>query len=134
MNANEKQVAGSHYKAAYQHWDYCIDMNVPYLESAASKYVLRWRKKNGCVDLEKALHYMEKRLESLRDYKGIIKAASKNVINFSKLCASNDLTVREAEIIDKIMHWRNINDVAEVVNMIEDFIQQEQMRGYVNQD
>lgn len=64
MSANEKQIGGSHYAGEYQHWDWAIDINLPYLESAATKYISRWRDKNGAQDVEKAIHYMEKALET----------------------------------------------------------------------
>lgn len=59
-----EQVGGTHYAGGYQHWDYCDDADVPHLESAASKYIARWYKKNGVEDLRKALSYIDKRLAS----------------------------------------------------------------------
>lgn len=133
MKASERQVGGSHYQADYQHWDYCIEVNVPYLEAAASKYVLRWRKKNGYVDLEKSVHYIEKRLESLMNMRGIIRAAHKNKELFAMMCAANDSTEQEREIMDLTMHWKNMRDLRRAKEMIEEMLQQDQMRGYVNQ-
>lgn len=64
-NANERQHGGEHYKGAeYQHWDWVNDLRMPYLPGNASKYVFRWRKKNGVVDLEKGIHYLDKCMES----------------------------------------------------------------------
>ena len=60
MKANEMQVGGDHYRSSLQHWDVVTLYNVPYLEGCASKYVSRWRKKNGLQDLEKALHFVTK--------------------------------------------------------------------------
>lgn len=69
MSPNDKQIGGDHYrnKGDYQHWDWCRDYEheIGYLEGCASKYVSRWHEKNGQQDLEKALHYVDKRLESL---------------------------------------------------------------------
>jgi len=62
-SANEKQVAGTHYKSAYQHWDWTNDIGLPYLPSACTKYLTRWKKKNGIQDLEKAKHYLDKYIE-----------------------------------------------------------------------
>jgi len=42
-----KQVGGDHYAAEYQHWDWAGETQLGYLESAATKYVSRWRKKGG---------------------------------------------------------------------------------------
>lgn len=59
--ANDRQVGGTHYQAnEYQHWDFVTDLRLPYLLGVATKYVSRWRDKNGVEDLEKALHYLEK--------------------------------------------------------------------------
>lgn len=60
MGANDKQVGGSHYQSAVQHWDIIAKYGVGYLEGNATKYLTRWRKKNGLQDLEKALHYVDK--------------------------------------------------------------------------
>ncbi|QDP61582.1 MAG: hypothetical protein Tp138OMZ00d2C19078261_43 [Prokaryotic dsDNA virus sp.] len=54
------QEGGDHYQAEYQHWDWVIDLNLHYLPATATKYVARWRKKNGIQDLRKAVTYIEK--------------------------------------------------------------------------
>jgi len=54
------QEGGSHYQSSYQHWDWVVDMSMPYLPASATKYVARWRKKNGIQDLIKAMSYIEK--------------------------------------------------------------------------
>lgn len=59
--ANERQVGGEHYKGSdYQHWDWVQELQMEYLPATATKYVARWRRKNGKQDLEKALHYIDK--------------------------------------------------------------------------
>lgn len=63
-DANERQIGGSHYAGGYQHWDFVREMGLDYLQGCATKYVARWRKKNGVEDLYKALHYTEKRAEN----------------------------------------------------------------------
>lgn len=55
-----QQVGGKHYEAEYQHWDWVVDTQMGYLEGCASKYVSRWRKKNGLEDLKKARTYVQK--------------------------------------------------------------------------
>lgn len=61
MSANETQIGGKHYKGReYQHWDFVNDANIPYLIGCATKYVSRWQDKNGCEDLKKAIHYLQK--------------------------------------------------------------------------
>ena len=63
MSANSKQVAGSHYKAPIECWDYILANNIGYLEGTAIKYLTRWRKKNGVEDILKAIHFLEKLVE-----------------------------------------------------------------------
>ena len=64
MSANDKQVGGSHYKkGGEQHWDLMITYEVPYTLGCATKYLFRWKDKNGIQDLTKALHYLEKTIE-----------------------------------------------------------------------
>lgn len=64
MGANEYQIGGDHYnKHDYQHWNLVCDTNLHYLLGCATKYVSRWRDKNGSQDLIKANHYISKALE-----------------------------------------------------------------------
>lgn len=60
MSANNRQVAGSHYRGDYQHWDFVVDARMGYHAGNATKYIARHRKKHGTEDLKKALHYIEK--------------------------------------------------------------------------
>jgi lipopolysaccharide biosynthesis regulator YciM len=63
MAANDIQVGGEHYKGTIQHWDYVIANDLSYLEGQITKYVSRWRKKNGLQDLQKARHFLDKLIE-----------------------------------------------------------------------
>ncbi len=64
--ANHKQVAGDHYKkyGDLQPWDVVIKWNLGYLEGTALKYIARWRDKNGIEDIKKAIHFLEKLVET----------------------------------------------------------------------
>lgn len=57
---NKYQIGGDHYKMEYQHWDFVSDTNTHYLLGCATKYIARYKKKYGTVDLEKAIHYLVK--------------------------------------------------------------------------
>mgnify|MGYP000447457958 CR=1 FL=1 len=58
--ASDKQVGGDHYKDfPIQPAYFCHVNNIPYLEATAIKYLCRWRKKGGTLDLEKAIHFIE---------------------------------------------------------------------------
>lgn len=63
--ANDYQVDGTHYqqKGTIQHWDYAASNNFDYFQGQITKYVTRWKKKNGLKDLEKARHFIEKYIE-----------------------------------------------------------------------
>lgn len=64
MKANERQVGGAHYRSGMQHWDLISQyQGSVYLIGCITKYLTRWRKKNGLQDLEKALHYLDKLME-----------------------------------------------------------------------
>jgi hypothetical protein len=56
--ANARQVGGDHYKTGgIELWDLFGPESIIFY---ASRYLQRWRKKNGVVDLEKALHCVQK--------------------------------------------------------------------------
>ena len=62
--ANDRQVAGDHYnKRPIQHWDFVAGHDYGYLEGQVTKYLFRWRDKNGRQDLEKAAHFLQKLAE-----------------------------------------------------------------------
>jgi len=63
MQANDKQVGGTHYKSAIQHWDYVAANDLDYFQAQITKYVTRWKKKNGITDLKKAEHFLQKYIE-----------------------------------------------------------------------
>jgi hypothetical protein len=63
-NANNRQVGGRHYASNVQHWDFAAaHFGRGYFKGQITKYVSRWRKKNGVQDLQKALHFLEKLME-----------------------------------------------------------------------
>lgn len=63
QNANDRQVAGTHYKKPVQHWDFVTAAGFSYLGGQVTKYVSRWKDKNGKVDLQKAEHFLQKMIE-----------------------------------------------------------------------
>lgn len=63
-SAMDKQVAGSHYTSmVIQPVEYCHKNGLGFCESAAVKYVSRWRAKGGIEDLKKAIHMIELLIE-----------------------------------------------------------------------
>jgi hypothetical protein len=66
MSANERQVGGQHYKVEQgkeQHWDRVARLGMDYFQGQITKYVERWKLKNGVQDLEKARHFLDKYIE-----------------------------------------------------------------------
>lgn len=70
MKANDRQVGGDYYKnKKIQPWDamevwMTKEAFQGYLHGNAVKYIARWRDKNGVQDLRKAIHYIEKLIET----------------------------------------------------------------------
>ena len=73
MNANDKQFGGSHYKGLgqFQHWDVAYRLQWCYLVGAATKYLWRLGRKGDAAkqleDLDKAIHYLQKKREQLAE-------------------------------------------------------------------
>ena len=65
MTANDRQVAGDHYRKVpgEQHWDRVHRLGLNYFQAMITRYVERYRDKNGLQDLEKAKHFLEKLIE-----------------------------------------------------------------------
>lgn len=61
---NEIQVGGNHYKTGgEEHWDRVQRLGLDYFQGQITKYVERWKKKNGIEDLKKARHFLDKYIE-----------------------------------------------------------------------
>jgi hypothetical protein len=65
LSANEKQVGGQHYKLmTVEPWDYFWVNKLDPFEANAVAYITRAKHKGNYVeDLQKAIHYLEKRIE-----------------------------------------------------------------------
>lgn len=66
MSANDIQHGGTHYKQFkdFEPWDVITAWNLGYLDGTALKYIARWRHKNGIEDLQKAVHFLQKCIET----------------------------------------------------------------------
>ena len=73
--ANAKQIGGEHYKNPIQHWDWVASNDLDYFQGQITKYVARWRHKNGLEDLLKAAHFLEKYIELTRTASAKLTAA-----------------------------------------------------------
>lgn len=119
-SANERQVGGAHYQAAVQHWDLIELHGCGYLEGCATKYLTRWRKKNGLQDLEKSLHYAQKLQELF--LKGKVKPRGIVPDDVMTLFVrSNDIGPKEARVIDMLCSWSGPN-LAPAIALIEELV------------
>jgi hypothetical protein len=60
MTAMTKQEGGDHYKdMAIQPVEFIHRNGIGYMEGCAIKYLSRWKKKGGVLDLRKAIHFIE---------------------------------------------------------------------------
>lgn len=121
-NANDTQVGGTHYQASFQHWDWVLRYRVDYLAGNATKYVTRWRKKNGLADLEKAQHYVAKLLES---HELVPRSNAPTPLDIAcplnEYAKANELWWTEERIIALLTTWRdkaNLEMAAEHLNTL----------------
>ncbi len=128
-NANEKQVAGDHYRSLnsnYQHWDLVADTGMGYFEGQITKYVARWRKKNGGQDLEKALHYAQKMQELILAGKYPVRQVPQNSDSMTQLAsfASKQKLTREETIIFELCAMRvGEGDVERLIMHVESLLE-----------
>jgi len=120
------QVGGSHYAAAYQHWDVIEDWGVGYLEGCATKYLTRWRKKNGVQDLEKALHYATKLLEIATDTTNRMRArANRGRVGgeaLDRFLVSNEVGAVESLIITDLLNWSDPQHIGRAIASLKELI------------
>lgn len=144
-NANARQVAGTHYASAdgVQHWDLIDTYRVGYLEGCASKYVTRWRRKNGVQDLQKAEHYLQKlyqvraglSFQEQLERRPDVPAAA--VLEFAR---ANGCGAEEERILGLILRWESTHTIDLARRAVLALIAAgsndgaEPGRGYVNQD
>jgi len=125
------QVGGNHYSAAYQHWDWAMDVDLGYFEAAASKYAFRWYKKNGLEDLDKARSYLIKAKEGyvsrrkfnrcyhvhvLMNCREKAKEKYRNFVNSAKVPEV------EAGLCLRIAEWHNDTDLSVLIGLISAYM------------
>ncbi len=133
MVANEMQIGGDHYKRDYQHWDWCIDINLSYLEGNATKYICRWREKGGIKDLNKASHYLTKALEAFLETRYLNHSwhntSTPRMRNGAQHHTNNfimglNVSHKEQAILLGIAAWRTETDLISVIELLNDFIKE----------
>lgn len=114
--ANERQVGGTHYQCGMQHWDIVSDHGVPYLLGCATKYLMRWRQKNGVEDLRKAEHFVEKCIDVEETGTSLVPPLSKGWPRPSRwlveaFCETNELGALEAQACRLLLGAETIHDL-----------------------
>lgn len=112
--ANQRQHGGSHYKkGGYEHWDWVYDIRLGYLPACASKYAFRYPEKAGALDVQKAIHYLDKAIE--------VGAPGSNVAKrhtlFWKFLIDNNVTMQNAVALWYIMEGQ-FAEAKEVLQVI----------------
>lgn len=115
--ANEKQIGGTHYQSAWQHWDIVEEYNIGYLESVATKYIMRHRRKNGIEDLQKALHFIDKLLSLHRTPRGSINMEA--ILEFGKV---NKLSDPELAAVRLLFSWNDQVDLQLAHSVVSNMI------------
>lgn len=114
--ANEIQVAGTHYRSQYQHWDFVVDAKLGYFEGQISKYITRHRAKNGKQDVEKALHFCDKWIELVRACKvhptGM--TLSEVSVHITRFSDENRLQWQEHIVVYNCAAWFTLGDTQRV--------------------
>ena len=130
-DANTTQVGGGHYKGTtYQHWDFVIcALDGRYLEGNITKYVARWRKKNGLEDLRKARHYLTKLIEEYNI--GNVKSMTLprwmgSHQSPAYFCDVNGIDVTERMIILGVSGWANREDLHRVGATLDALIEKQE--------
>lgn len=94
-SANDRQEGGDHYKSPLQHWDIVVLCGLDYFVGNITKYLFRYKKKNGLEDLKKARHYLDKLVEVEE-----LRATGK----------THELLVRALEIVHKELEDEELKD------------------------
>jgi hypothetical protein len=63
---NNVVIHPDHYNKGIECWDYTTSHDMNFLQGNVVKYVTRYKQKNGLQDLEKAMQYLEKLIESVK--------------------------------------------------------------------
>lgn len=139
MSANDTQVAGSHYKTSYQHWDLAAELDLGYFEGQITKYVSRHASKKGQEDALKALHFAQKLRElhilSAKQPRHRWPSAAMMV----RYVEANNLTQQDLGALRTVTSWSDVNDLNMLIDVLVRIVASydkaaEPTAGYVNQD
>lgn len=136
MSVNDRQEGGHHYQSDYQHWDWVDEIDMCYYLGSATKYLTRWRQKgNGVIDIKKAIHYTEKRIERA----GWLSRVRRAFINVEHLRAETDLFLagnpqipsNEYMIFIQLATWKSRKQLLTAREMLLNLLAQEEQAAGV---
>jgi hypothetical protein len=127
MSANDYQSGGNHYKTAYEHWDWALDVNLGCLEYAATKYIARLGNKDGETvlgALEKTLHYVTKIYENAPRLLMRPVMPKRWVIQRTELFCSTNKINGEAYVVTRLLAvWQSEGELREVQRILTKLIE-----------
>ncbi len=110
-NPNAMQIGGTHYQTEYQVWDFTEKHGLGGLEVSVIKYLCRWREKgNGIMDLEKAIHFIDK-LVDLHKRKGRVPKGCASMTDLQYFCNMQELDTTEEFAVRMISRWSCVADL-----------------------
>lgn len=112
-SVNDRQVGGKHYYSTYQHWDLVNDVGLDYYEGCATKYLTR-RKGSRKEDLEKAIHFLEKRMTLT-----VPSSPRGGASNIDAFALANGLTYSEFAVLANILDRHYDVAIERIKNIIE---------------
>lgn len=126
-----EQVGGDHYAAPYQHWDWAVDTGLGYCEACATKYVARWQKKGGAVDLRKAESYLRFLAAKLKDGHDITPAGlrpGRSIELIDRFLGTSDIGSPEKNLIHWVDTWKTDQDLLIACSSLVLMIDREEQR------
>lgn len=126
-----EQVGGNHYAAPYQHWDWVVATGLGYCEACATKYIARWRKKGGAVDLRKAqsyLRFLVTKIAEGHDIKPAHYRPGRSPASIDRFLGSSDIGTAEKGIIHEIDNWKSAEDLLLTASILSLMIDREEQR------
>ncbi len=122
VDPNSMQVDGTHYRTEYQVWDFVENNGLGGLEHAIIKYICRWREKgDGIVDLQKAIHYIDKLIELHLNRYRVAKGVAP-ISDIKYFCEVQNLPLFEGNVVARISRWSCHEDLVTCRRWICDLI------------
>jgi hypothetical protein len=119
-----EQVGGTHYQSEYQHWHWAPDCKLGYLEGTCTKYLVRWREKDGLQDLKKSRSYLLQLIE-LYGHVNYSNDAEYQAKNTARFLYANQVGGREASIMLLVAFWQRKDELTEALGLLDDLINTE---------